>query len=275
MKKHYLVTGGTGSLGEKLVEKLIEKNHKVSVLSRNESKLVELKQKIPDVGIYCGDISDELTIKQAMMNIDGVFHLAASKHVELSEQFVKETIETNVLGSINIYNEALKKNIDFVVSVSTDKAEQPTGVYSSTKMLMEKISNQYNNLNSNCKYKTIRFCNLLYSSGSVFCKWKTSIINNKPLYITDPDCTRFIQTIDEAVEDTYNLSTTNSRIDRRYRSICLGLLLTAMIEKYGNGKNYEVVKIGLRSGERLHEKIQGIFSNESSQLSLEEIKNII
>jgi UDP-N-acetylglucosamine 4,6-dehydratase len=271
-----LVTGGTGSLGQNLIEKIIQKNYRVRVMSRNENNLVMLKEKYRDIDIFIGDISNKCSVEQAMVGINGVFHLAAVKHVDLAEKFVQETVETNIVGSLNIYNLSLHSDIEFVISTSTDKASQGTGVYSASKMIMEKLSEQYGKINKKCKYKTIRFCNLLYSTGSVLHKWKSSILEGKPIYITNFNCTRFIQTIDSASDCLINL------IDNDIENLCcksvsLKVLLQAMIEKYSKNQKIQVIEIGLREGENLHEKIKtnGPYSNEVELLSLEEIKSMV
>lgn len=279
MKKNkiYLVTGGTGSLGQNLIEKIIQMNCGVRVMSRNENNLVMLKEKYRDIDIFIGDVSDKCSVEQAMHGVDGVFHLAAIKHVDLAEKFVQETIETNILGSLNIYNVSLNNpSIEFVISTSTDKASQATGVYAASKMIMEKLSDQYQKINTKCKYKTIRFCNLIYSTGSVLHKWKNAILEKKPVYVTDLNCTRFVQTIDSASsclidlihKDTYNLNCS---------AVSLKVLLQAMVDKYSIDGIIDIVEIGLREGENLHEKIisNGPYSNEIKLLSVEEVKDMV
>jgi FlaA1/EpsC-like NDP-sugar epimerase len=136
-KKLYLVTGGSGFLGQPLVNYILQQGGLVRVISRDEGKLIELKEKYPSVEIYTGDISDSFEVRQAMLNVTGVFHLAASKHVGLAEKFVRENIKTNVIGSLNILEHSLNHDtLKFVLSVSTDKAAQVAGVYGATKFLM-------------------------------------------------------------------------------------------------------------------------------------------
>ena len=121
-EKLYLITGGSGFLGIPLCGRILKQGGKVRVLSRDEGKLVELKQLYPSVEILTGDISDKFEVKQAMHGVDGVFHLAASKHVGIAEIQVRECIKTNTLGSMNILEESLNMDLDFILGISTDKA---------------------------------------------------------------------------------------------------------------------------------------------------------
>jgi FlaA1/EpsC-like NDP-sugar epimerase len=148
--KKYLVTGGSGFLGVPLVKYIIDNGGDVRVIARDEGKLITLRESFPSVEIYTGDISDSFEVKQAMKGINGVFHLAASKHVGLAETFVRENVKTNTLGSLYILEESLHMDLDFVLGISTDKAAQVSGVYGATKLLMERLFTQYEKLNSNC-----------------------------------------------------------------------------------------------------------------------------
>ncbi len=145
--KLYLVTGGTGFLGVPLCERLLSRGAKVRVLARNEGQLILLKQQYNEIEILTGDISDKYEVRQAMQGVDGVFHLAASKHVGLAETQVRECIKANTIGSMNILEESTHVNPDFVLSISTDKAVQVSGVYGATKMLMEKLHEQFAKIN--------------------------------------------------------------------------------------------------------------------------------
>ena len=148
----YLVTGGSGFLGYPLVQKIISKGGKVRVLARDEGKLVDLKEKFPSIEIFPGDIFDRFEVKQAMEGVNGVFHLAASKHVGLAEIYVRENVKSNTLGSLNILEESLNNsNLEFVLGISTDKAAQVAGVYGATKLLMERLFTQFESINPNCK----------------------------------------------------------------------------------------------------------------------------
>jgi len=276
--KKYLVTGGSGFLGEKLVKKLLENNVQVRVMARDEGKLIYLKEEYPSVEIYAGDISDPFEVAQACMGIDGIFHLAASKHVGLAEKFTRECVKTNIIGSINILEQSLKQKFDFVVAISTDKAAQVSGVYGSSKLIMERLVQQYENLNPDTKYRIVRYGNVLYSTGSVLCKWKESLKNDKEIIITDPEATRFFWTVDEAVNlifDCMEKATDSSPFIPLMKSMKVEDLLEAMIQKYypHDRERVRIKYIGLQVGENLHEKIleKGPYSNEVEFFSVEEI----
>lgn len=278
--KLYLVTGASGFLGSNLISHIISRGGKVRAICRNEGKLIELKQKFKDVEIHPGDISDSFEVKQAMKDVTGVFHLAASKHVGLAEKFVRETIKINTLGSLNILEESLKLELDFVLAVSTDKAAQVNGVYGASKLLMERLFLQYEQLNPKCNYRIVRYGNVLYSTGSVLCKWKEAIELGKEIVVTEPSATRFFWTVDQAIQliiDCMDKAKNASPYCPKMKSICIDDLLTAMIEKYSNNKKIPIKTIGLQPGENLHEKVleEGPYSNEVEHFSIEEIKNLI
>ena len=198
--KKYLVTGGSGFLGMPLVHYIMSCGGRVRVIARDEGKLVELKEKYPEVEIYTGDISDAFEVQQAMHGVSGVFHLAASKHVGLAETFVRENIKTNTIGSLHILEQSLHMDLDFVLGISTDKAAQVSGVYGATKLLMERLFFQFEKLNPKCQYRLVRYGNVLYSTGSVLCKWKELIRNGKEVTVTEPTATRFFWSVDQAID---------------------------------------------------------------------------
>jgi UDP-N-acetylglucosamine 4,6-dehydratase/5-epimerase len=278
--KKYLVTGGTGFLGVPLVKYILSQGGNVRVIARDEGKLITLREQFPNIEIYPGDISDPFEVKQAMQGINGVFHLAASKHVGLAETFVRENVKSNTLGSLYILEESLNLNLDFVLGISTDKAAQVAGVYGATKLLMERLFTQYEKLNSNCKYRIVRYGNVLYSTGSVLCKWKELIQQGKGATVTEPEATRFFWTVDQAIEliiSCMENATDSTPWCPSMKSMSIKNLLQAMIEKYGNGINIPVNIIGLQPGENMHEKVleQGPYSSEVEQFTIEEIKELI
>ena len=148
--------------------------------------------------------------------------------------------------------------------------------------MMERLSKQYEKLNSNCKYRIVRYGNVLYSTGSVLCKWKSLIEQNKELIVTEPNATRFFWTVSQAVDlilDCMKNATDSSPYCPSMKSMSVKNLLTAMVEKYGNStwETYPIKTIGLQPGENLHEKVldEGPFSNEVEEFTIEEIKELI
>lgn len=278
--KLYLITGGGGFLGQPLVKNILDKGGKVRVIGRDEGTLVYLKEKHPTVEIYTGDISDAFEVRQAMNGVDAVFHLAASKHVGLAETFVRENIKSNVIGSLNIYEQSLKQPLDFILAISTDKAAQVAGVYGATKLLMERLATQYQNINPSCQYRIVRYGNVLYSTGSVLCKWKDLIKSGKEVIVTEPKATRFFWTVDQAIDlifDCMENAIDSTPFCPNMKSMSIDNLLQAMIENYSNGKYISVKVIGMQKGENLHEKVldDGPFSNEVEEFTIDEIKNMV
>jgi UDP-N-acetylglucosamine 4,6-dehydratase/UDP-glucose 4-epimerase len=278
--KLYLVTGGSGFLGQPLVSYILEQGGRVRILSRDEGKLIETKEKFPSIEISPGDVSDRFEVAQAMEGVTGVFHLAASKHVGLAETFVRENVKTNTIGSLNLLEESLLHDLEFILAISTDKAAQVSGVYGATKFLMERLVSQYEKINPKCKYRVVRYGNVLYSTGSVLCKWKELIEQGKEVVITEPSATRFFWSVGQAIElivDCMENSKDSTPYCPSMKSMSIENLLQAMIEKYSNGKEVPTKVIGLQPGENLHEKVleQGPYSNEVIQFTINEIKELI
>lgn len=279
--KLYLVTGGSGFLGVPLVGRLLKDGAKVRVLSRDEGKLIELKQKHPEVEILNGDISDWFEVKQAMKGVKGVFHLAASKHVGLAEITVRETIKSNTIGSLNILECSLNEDLEFVIGISTDKAAQVAGVYGASKFLMERLFTQFERINPDCDYRIVRYGNVLYSTGSVLCKWKDLIERDEELIVTEPKATRFFWTVDQALDliyDCLDSATSSHPFVPTMKAMSIENLLDAMYEKYlPEGGKKKIKVIGLQPGENFHEKIleDGLDSSQVEQYTVEEIIPLI
>ncbi len=279
--KLYLVTGGSGFLGVPLVGRILNSGGKVRVLSRDEGKLIDLKQKYPEIEILNGDIADWFEVKQAMKGVNGVFHLAASKHVGLAEKTVRETIKSNVRGSLNILENSFDDDLEFIIGISTDKAAQVAGVYGASKLLMERLFTQFERLNPSCDYRIVRYGNVLYSTGSVLCKWKELIENNQELIVTEPSATRFFWSVDQALDliyDCLNNANDSSPYVPTMRAMSIENLLEAMYVKYmPEGGSRQIKTIGLQPGENLHERIleDGPDSSQAIQYTVEEILPLI
>ena len=280
LDQRILITGGTGFLGTTLVERLYQYNH-IRVVARNEGKLIQLKEKYPKIEICPGDIADPFVCKQACINIDGILHLAGFKHVGLAEKFTKENIATNVIGSQNLLDCTLQNEIYFIVGISTDKAAQVSGSYGASKLLMERLFRQYEQINTKCAYRIVRYGNVLYSTGSVVPKWRSIIENGGTITATDLKATRFFWTVNEAINliaDSLENAKDSSPYCPSMKSIRMYDLLEALVNKYGrHGTTIPVEEIGLQPGENLHEKIleNGPYSNEVEQFTTEEIMGMI
>ncbi len=268
-------------MGEELVQSILNQGGRVRAFSRNEGKLIELKQKHPRIEIATGDISDPFEVRQACLGVKGIFHLAASKHVGLAELYVRECTKTNILGTMYLLEETLRNELDFILGISTDKAAQVSGVYGASKLVMERLFQQYERLNSKTKYRIVRYGNVLYSTGSVLCKWKDLLEQGKEVIVTEPSATRFFWTRSQAVGLIF--SCLESAADSSpwvpdMKSMEIGDLLEAMAQKYlPPDKELQVKYIGLQPGENLHEKIleEGPTSNDVPRFTVGEIKELI
>lgn len=280
--KTYLVTGGAGFLGQELIARLEAAGcTNIVTISRNEGKLVALKEKFPFVKVIPGDIADPYCAEKAVRGVDAIFHLAAFKHVGLAEQNVRECVLGNVTGTMNILELTRKYPIEFILGISTDKAAQVSGVYGASKLLHERLFTDYEKMNPGTKYRTVRYGNVLYSTGSVLCKWKDRLQNDEEVIITDPEATRFYWTVDQAIDLIFDCLD-NAKDSQPYvpemKSMAVGDLLEAMIRKYlPEGNTPKVKKIGLQPGENFHEVIieGGPNSSQVDRFTIEEIMELV
>ena len=280
--KKYLITGASGFLGEALVSRLEKLGcKKVVTISRNEGKLVATKQKFPWLEIVPGDISNPHSLYKTMKDVSGVFHLAAFKHVGMAETHTRECIASNTIGTMNLLDLTLDKSLDFVLGISTDKAAQVVGMYGASKLLMEGLFHEYARVNSDTNYRIVRYGNVLYSTGSVLCKWKNLLSENKEVIVTDPTATRFFWTREQAIDLIFSClenSTDTTPYCPDMKAMKVGDLLQAMANKYlPTHGELKIKTIGLQQGENLHEKIleDGPFSNEVELYSVKEIEGMV
>ena len=260
--KTILITGGTGSLGQALTQRLLQMDVRaIRIFSRNESKQIEMENAIKDdrIRFFLGDVRDLERLKRATEDVDLVFHAAALKHVPKIEYNPFEAIKTNVVGSQNVIDACLTNNVEKVVCVGTDKAVSPLNTYGATKLLMEKLFVSANNYLNREKYRTIflavRYGNVLGSSGSVIPKFIEQIMANKPVTITDPKMTRFSITMDEALDFIFNATKMGKGSEvfvpklRAYNIVDVKNALTELLSDTG-----EKI-VGIRTGEKLHETL--------------------
>ena len=277
--KTYLITGATGFLGTELCKRIYPTGCGIVAMSRNEGKLVELKQQFPDIKIITGDVADKIAVEHALAwGIDGIFHLAAFKHVGMAEDQARECVLSNTVGSLNLLEVTNGRMFDFIIGISTDKAAQIAGVYGATKMLMERLFQEFEKKNVHTKYRIVRYGNVLYSTGSVLCKWKDAMINEKDIVVTATGATRFFWTVEQAIDlifDCLENAEDATPYVPEMKAMKVGDLLTAMTMKYGKAKSIKI--IGLQKGENLHEKIleNGKYSNEVDLYGINEIMTMI
>ena len=258
--KKILITGGTGSLGHALTKRLLNTDATtIRILSRNENNQIKMESNFKDdrLRFLLGDVRDSDRLSRAMEAVDIVFHTAALKHVPKIEYNPFEGIKTNVIGSQNVIDACVQQNVEKVVAISTDKATSPLNVYGATKTLMEKLFVAANTFSTpekhRTKFITVRYGNVLGSSGSVVPIFIDQIKNNKKVTITDPQMTRFSITMDEALE--FILKATEigqgSEISipkmKAYSIMDIKNVLAELLGDTGD----EI--IGIRMGEKLHE----------------------
>lgn len=262
-----LITGGTGYLGRELLRRLPECD--IRVLARNEGKLIELKEQFPHIELITGDIADRCVVKRALEGVDKVYHLAAFKHVGWAEKQPLECIRTNVFGTINLLEEF---NGHTMVSISTDKAAQVSGVYGATKMLMERLIGDYKD---KARHVIVRYGNVLYSTGSVLVKWRKLLREGKPIELTYYNATRFFWTVDEAIDHIFlaeREAVSGVPYIPKMKAMQVGKLLEAMIQKYGRDGKSSYKEIGLQVGENVHETLDGLtYSSSVDQYTHDEI----
>ena len=276
--KKYLITGGTGVIGDTLCKRILSLGGQVVVMSRSENKLKKLKEKYNKIEIVIGNICDRQLVRNTIENVDGVFHLAAVAEGMQAGKPI-ESVKTNVIGSLVVLEEAF--DVDFVLGISSDKVVQVSGSYGATKFLMEKLFNQFEEINPNVKYRVIRLGNVIYSVDSVLYRWKSLIENCKEIIITDKRATRFFMTSDKAIDLILNCLE-NAKDSKPYfedmKSTSIGNLLQAMINKYApTDCKLPIKRIGLHSSENLHERVfeDGPFTNEIEQYTVEELEEMI
>jgi UDP-glucose 4-epimerase len=256
-----LITGGTGSLGNALVERLLSGtagNPKVvTVFSRDELKQAELKAKHKGddrLKFVIGNVRDRHAVELALMNIDIVFNAAAMKRVETCERFPAEAIKTNCLGVINIV-EAIRKYelpVKTVVGVSSDKGCSPVNNYGCTKFLQEKVLLSANQDCENTRFVSVCYGNVMGSRGSVIPIFKKLIAEGKPVTIHDPNMTRFLISLDQAVDTLLAVLNTGNRGEIYVPvipSATIEDIADVLIDHKGNQKVY----VGVGQGEKMHE----------------------
>ncbi|NWJ29660.1 SDR family NAD(P)-dependent oxidoreductase [Marine Group I thaumarchaeote] len=258
--KKVLITGGTGSLGQALTKRLLKYDiDNIRIFSRNEHKQVEMESKFNDdrLRFFLGDVRDYSRLLRAIEDVDIVFHTAALKHVPKIEYNPFEGIKTNVIGSQNVIDACLEENVERVIAISTDKAVSPLNTYGATKVLMEKLfvsaSNYSNPKKHRTKFITIRYGNVLGSSGSVIPVFVQQIKSNQKITITDPQMTRFSIMMEEALNFILKAAEIGKGSDiflpklRAYSIIDVKDVLHELLGDTGE----EI--IGIRHGEKLHE----------------------
>jgi len=264
--KTILITGGTGSFGSAFIFKILKSKinfKEIRVFSRDEKKQDNLRKKIDNYKIkfLLGDVRDVDSIKKAIKNVDFIFHAAALKQVPSCEFYPLEAVKTNVLGTNNVIQLAIENLVKKVVVLSTDKAVYPINAMGMSKALMEKIAISNFSISDKNSNKTIicvtRYGNVLASRGSVVPLFIDQIQKNKPVTLTDPKMTRFIMSMEKAIELVI-FAMKNAKggeiFVQKTPAANINNLLKAILEIFKKNK-YKISHIGTRHGEKAYESL--------------------
>lgn len=250
-----LITGGSGFFGRAFVRACLEKGvDRICVFSRDEWKQARMRQLFGNdsrLRWFVGDVRDENRLRRAMHNVSTVIHAAALKRVEVGEYNPDELAKTNIIGSLNVISAAIDAGVRNVVALSSDKAAAPYNAYGASKLLMEKLFLSANNMvgPEGTAFSVTRYGNVANSTGSVLPVWKKAMLRDQEMEMTDPNCTRFWMTVEEAVTLVMHAIGKRTLLVPDLQAYRLGDLAAAL------GGRIKV--IGLRDGEKLHESMIG------------------
>ena len=264
--KVLLITGGTGSFGNAVAKRFLNSDiGEIRILSRDEKKQDDMRheyqQKYPEhagkLKFYIGDVRDYKSIEYAFKGVDYVFHAAALKQVPSCEFYPLEAVKTNVLGSDNVIDACVKHGVKKAIFLSTDKAAYPINAMGMTKALMEKnvIARSRQLSKDDTVLCLTRYGNVMASRGSVIPLFVEQIENGQPITVTNPEMTRFMMTLEEAVELVLFAFKNGNQGDlfvQKAPAATIDTLAKAIIELKGN-KDTRIVNIGTRHGEKLYE----------------------
>jgi len=260
--KTLLITGGTGSFGNAVLKRFLDTDIKeIRIFSRDEKKQDDMRHRIQNqkVKFYIGDVRDKRSVDTAMRGVDYVFHAAALKQVPSCEFFPMQAVRTNVIGTENVLDSAVEHGVKNVVVLSTDKAAYPINAMGISKAMMEKVAIAKARSLENDATTTIcctRYGNVMASRGSVIPLWVDQIKAGKPITITDPGMTRYMMTLDDAVDLVLYAFEHGNQGDlfvQKAPAATLTVLAESLKELYHT--DTEVKVIGTRHGEKLYETL--------------------
>ena len=259
--KTLLITGGTGSFGNAVLKRFLDSDLKeIRIFSRDEKKQDDMRRalKNPKVKFYIGDVRNLESVQEAVRGVDYIFHAAALKQVPSCEFFPMEAVRTNVIGTDNVLTAAIEAGVKRVICLSTDKAAYPINAMGTSKAMMEKVI-MAKSRNVDPKKTTIcctRYGNVMASRGSVIPFFVSQIKAGKPLTVTDPDMTRFLMNLDEAVDLVLFAFKNGQQGDlfvQKADASTIGDLAQAIKEMFNSDS--KVTIIGTRHGEKAHETL--------------------
>ena len=265
--KTLMITGGTGSFGNTVLRRFLETDiGEIRVFSRDEKKQDDMRhefqQKFPEVAdklrFYIGDVRDLQSVKNAMHGVDYIFHAAALKQVPSCEFFPVEAVKTNVLGTDNVLTAAIDAGVKTVICLSTDKAAYPVNAMGTSKAMMEKVvvAKSRTVAPEKTKICCTRYGNVLCSRGSVVPLWIDQIREGKPITITEPSMTRFVMSLEEAVDlvlFAFENGESGDILVQKAPACTIEVLAKAVTELFA--PETEIKVIGIRHGEKMYETL--------------------
>lgn len=263
-----MITGGTGSFGNAALERFLKTNiGEIRIFSRDEKKQNDMRHsfqaRMPGaaqkIKFYVGDTRDIASVKNAVRDVDYVFHAAALKQVPSCEFFPMEAVKTNVLGTENVLTAAIDAGVRTVICLSTDKAVYPVNAMGISKAMMEKVIVAKARAGSRDETKICctRYGNVMCSRGSVIPLWIDQIKNGQPMTLTDPNMTRFIMSLDESIDlvlFAFEHGTSGDILVQKAPACTIQTQAQAVCELFG-GDGQAMKVIGIRSGEKMHETL--------------------
>ncbi len=264
--KTLMITGGTGSFGNAVLNRFLKTDiGEIRIFSRDEKKQDDMRHefqaKMPEVSekikFYIGDVRNLQSVKEAMHGVDLVFHAAALKQVPSCEFFPMEAVKTNVIGTDNVLTAAIEEGVGSVICLSTDKAAYPINAMGITKAIEEKVAVAKSRNSRNTKICCTRYGNVMCSRGSVIPLWIDQIRNKQPITVTEPNMTRFIMSLDEAVDlvlFAFEHGENGDLLIQKAPSCTIKTQAEAVCEIFGADKN-DIRVIGIRHGEKMYETL--------------------
>ena len=261
-----LITGGTGSFGNAVLNRFLRTDiGEIRIFSRDEKKQDDMRHdfqaRMPEVAnkikFYIGDVRNKSTLHYAMQGVDYVFHAAALKQVPSCEFFPMEAVKTNVIGTDNTLDAAIDAGVKCVICLSTDKAAYPINAMGITKAIEEKIAVAKSRLSGNTKICCTRYGNVMCSRGSVIPLWIDQIRKGNPITLTEPKMTRFIMSLEEAVDlvlFAFENGKNGDILVQKAPACTIQTQAEAVCELFG-GKKEEIKVIGIRHGEKMYETL--------------------
>jgi UDP-N-acetylglucosamine 4,6-dehydratase/5-epimerase len=257
--KILLITGGTGSFGNAVLDRFLSSEIKeIRILSRDEKKQHDMRVTYnnPKIKFFIGDIRDKQSLISVVNGVDYIFHAAALKQVPSCEFFPMEAIKTNVLGTDNVLSVAIENNVKKVICLSTDKAVYPINAMGTSKAMMEKVFVAKSRTSDSTVICGTRYGNVMASRGSVIPHFYDQIKSGKDITVTDPNMTRFMMTLDEAVNlvlFAFENGNPGDIFVQKSPSTTIGELASTMKKIYNSP--VEIKKIGIRHAEKVHETL--------------------